>query len=309
MDPLDPHLSFDEALDFLKNILKIVDIDENIRDATKDVKFSFLSKIIQAFHIRLPFQNVSMLSLEPSQRRAPTWSDIKADMMAGVGGLCLTLNAFMYALLTSLSYDVFLAMASVSKEGTNSHALVILRNGLKEGDVHIIEAGFGFPTFTPIPWNCERGETDEYVFSFVTLKYIRRGELLIRLHKTTCSSPGGVYKSENGWSFMYYFNLSPFKFADFYDDKLSNLEPLYTDPAYRAPFFRSLRMIQWEEDGTAKAIRDNSLLVEKNGELHESMIDDSSLKQTVLDNFPLINPATLEKALVTWQQCRHIKVK
>ena len=301
MDSLEPQLSFEEALTFLKDILKLENIDGNIKDQSKDDRFTLLCKVIKAFHIRLPFQNVSMLSLEASQRRAPTWSDIKADMMAGVGGLCLTLNAFMYALLTSLRYDVYLTIGSVGEDGPNSHALVILRNALKEGDIHIIEVGFGSPTFHPIPLNMEKDETDEYTFSFTTLKYIKKGIRLVRQHKTSDSNDN-VFKTENGWSYVYYFDLVPYRFADFYDPEMSNMETLYRDPSFPAPFLKTIRIIQWREDGIAKAIKNLSFLDEKNGKFQETIIEKASLAQTIVDNFPQLNYDIVQRAILTWQQ-------
>ena len=60
-----------------------------------------LNKLIVSMIERVPFHNLTLLTRE---RRPPTMTEIKPDMMSGMGGPCAVVNAFFAVLLSELGF-------------------------------------------------------------------------------------------------------------------------------------------------------------------------------------------------------------
>lgn len=60
-----------------------------------------LNKLIVSILARVPFHNLTLLTRE---RRPPTMSEIKNDMMSGIGGPCSVVNSFFAVLLDRAGY-------------------------------------------------------------------------------------------------------------------------------------------------------------------------------------------------------------
>lgn len=97
-DPdLNELISKGDAVDFIKSVLGWTAVDAN--DFTPSLES--LNKLIVSMLERVPFHNLTLLT---RPRRPPTMSEIKNDMMLGIGGPCAVVNAFFAVVLDRLGF-------------------------------------------------------------------------------------------------------------------------------------------------------------------------------------------------------------
>lgn len=180
-------LSKKESLQYIQDILH-VPLSEvpylSEAPVSSGTKLSFLETIIRAFLEREPFQSIYLMSHDVTCRRRPTWDEIKRDLLLGRGGLCYWLNTFMYALLSSLGYDVSMTYSTfnVGTHCPNNHVIVLAHDLVASGSLHLVDVGLGY--YIPRAISLDfKSESPEYTDSFLTYKFQRESESMMYLLK------------------------------------------------------------------------------------------------------------------------------
>ncbi|XP_078693423.1 arylamine N-acetyltransferase, liver isozyme-like [Branchiostoma floridae x Branchiostoma belcheri] len=281
-------LTRQEALNFLAGDLRITDAERRLLDD----KLGLLNEAIRSYHNSVPFQNLTLFSMEEKDRAAPSPDQIKQDVLSGKGGLCLTQNVFFFYLLQALGYDVFL-ISCVSYR--IKHVTVVARNVAEKGDVYLVEVGCGFPTFQAIPLNFHE-ESPVYQHSFLEYRFVKKGELIERQHRRGDTRPLGPGQQAGTWREFYAFTLEP-RDLEFFREPMNTV---YTVPGR---FLQSLRVITFQKD-RLRAIKDWSLLEEQDDHtLRETQIHSVHEMMAIIKQLaPKVDQATVTKALSHWQE-------
>ena len=103
-------LSQAEALSFLSDVLRLCGGERKLREK----KYNLLGEILRTFHEVVPFQSLTLVAEQFSDRHKPTLTEVVTEVRSGRGGLCYTLNIFMKYLLEALDYDVYLVNSTVT---------------------------------------------------------------------------------------------------------------------------------------------------------------------------------------------------
>jgi arylamine N-acetyltransferase len=116
-------------------------------------KWNLLKLITRRYgiHPKFSFQNVTMASLPPEKRRAPTKEDSKLKCMYGKGGMCIEHNYFFASILASIGFDAYVVGASVSllPDIPLCHPVCVIRDG---DLLQMVDFGMGAPfPYEPIP--------------------------------------------------------------------------------------------------------------------------------------------------------------
>ncbi|CAH1782137.1 unnamed protein product, partial [Owenia fusiformis] len=176
-----PSLTKEEAVTFLSDVLQF----ENWNEELQNDKVEFVNHLMIKYQQKQPFQTLSLLSEDLNARKIPTWEEIKTAIFTKEGGLCHTLNTFIWMLLKALGYDVYLVMSNVVineqcfKE-TFNHTLVIVRDLTVKGSLHVIDCGFVTPILNAIIIEDPAQDEDSlnemmYHNGGKIFKYVKRG--------------------------------------------------------------------------------------------------------------------------------------
>ncbi|XP_076335734.1 uncharacterized protein LOC143238952 isoform X2 [Tachypleus tridentatus] len=230
---MESRLTKEEALYFIS---KILEIPEAKRKLVTD-RSAFLDHVIQTIHQVIPFQNISLLSLEPDHRHIPTWAEIKEAMMAKQGGTCYILNVFVKYLLQALGFDVYHTASAFGFP--NNHISTIVRNLSSRGTKHLVDFS-AFPTFKAIPLDFKE-ESPVYSMSFLKFKFVRQGNLIIRVHKTLDIPIPKNRRNKDGWSDYFIFDLEPRDLSYFEED----MTKVYTVAGVNSPILENLYFINF----------------------------------------------------------------
>ncbi|KAL7554230.1 hypothetical protein ACHAWF_017645, partial [Thalassiosira exigua] len=89
-----------------------------------------LNKVIVSMLERVPFHNLTLLT---RPRRPPTMTEIKEDMMSGIGGPCAVVNSFFAVILDKLGFGphVFLLSCEINKQRDCHVAILVQFKGLR----------------------------------------------------------------------------------------------------------------------------------------------------------------------------------
>ncbi|XP_064616673.1 uncharacterized protein LOC135480700 [Liolophura sinensis] len=285
-------MSRDEALNYISSNLNIPDAANllNVRG------LHLLNKILTSFHARVPIQTITLHAVPMKWRHRPNWVTVKENVCCGVGGLCYELNIFMFALLSALGFDVYLTKSSVSQP--HNHVVIIARNVASPGDLFLVDAGCGFPTFQAVDLNFDL-ESAEYCQSFLCYKLVKQSNgKVLRLHKRHSlvkSLEPNDAKSE--WKRYYDFELKPFSIEEI-DEEFDRVFETYTATTSHAIFRCTMFPGQ-----RACAIRNKVVLVENDtkeldGTEYETSAD---LVNAVCGHFPVFQEyrALVSKAVNT----------
>ena len=246
-------MSRQEAVSFVLEVLKIDSPMEKMSGAKSGDRFFLLDQIIKAFHATIPFQSISLISVQPDNRiRAPGIKEIKSDVMLRKGGLCYTLNMFMKLLLESLGYEAFHCTSHIFAQ--DNHILTMVKNLVKPQDRYLVDVGIGYPTFEAVPLDFVK-ESRIYNQSFLEYKFVWEGNMLARWHRR--GDMRALKEGEvviDGW--RRFCIIDPTPRDQQYFEKPMNL--VYSEATI---FHRSLRAILFP-GLKAVSFRDMSLLVE-----------------------------------------------
>ncbi|ESO93680.1 hypothetical protein LOTGIDRAFT_153132 [Lottia gigantea] len=284
----------EEVKDYLSNVLGLSNVDQFL---TNPDKLEIVTTILRA-HVQIqPFQNVStFLSIDYVNRHRPTWGVIKSAMFRKEGGVCYHHHYLFYEMLNTLKFNVGVVKARYF--GVYTHLVILLRDLVKKGDVYLLEAGSGYPTFQPICLDFEK-ESPIFCESFVEYKYIKHEGLIIRVHKGDDKGEKTICESKrmiDGWRELYGFSVE--------DDEVSTIRAL--DDMYEivmtdkiiTPFHDSLRWICFPNfrarifvDKTVMEENSEHKLVKKELKNTEEIVEAMHELSPVLDDYiiPALN--------------------
>nr|XP_053629701.1 uncharacterized protein LOC128686692 isoform X2 [Cherax quadricarinatus] len=116
-----PELKREEAEEFVTRVLEL-----NLPE-TYPANIAWINQLIQAFQMKQPFQNITLLS-NYADRHVPSWEDIHRDIFQeGKGGLCLSLNFAFAAVLRSFGVCAYSAAANyVPTGGRGVHVITVI---------------------------------------------------------------------------------------------------------------------------------------------------------------------------------------
>ena len=169
-----------EAVEFLQNEWKIKDVERQLQNGRE----KFLNKLIVTAHERVPFQMLFVRKLAlipPEERKLPTIKEIDHMCMSGDGGNCTVINMFTSRLLKALGYSAFVCQAIVTSHTFNPHLIVIVKDLVNTGDLHLVDCGLGLPSFRAISLNFNE-ESPVYRDSFLEYKFIKLDGKVLRMH-------------------------------------------------------------------------------------------------------------------------------
>ena len=127
---------------FFKKYLKLLGID------SAEPTAGFLSKIVRAHLIKVPFENISkLLYKKRGMNNIPDLSMyLEGIERYNFGGTCYANNYYLFSLLKHLGYDIKLCGADM--RSPDVHLISIVRINDKE---FIVDVGYAAPFFNPLP--------------------------------------------------------------------------------------------------------------------------------------------------------------
>jgi len=277
-----------EARDFVEARLKIADLDEKF----KRDKLSLLNELIQAFHNAIPFHNIKLLSFAKEKRRRPNETEINADILSGLGGLCVVNNTGFKNLLEALNYNVVLLPSAVKLEF--DHVVILAKI---DGNDYLVDVGCGYPTFEAIPLDFET-ESKVYRYSFLKLRFIREDGFIKRLHNHSRLIPTSAQGNSTLWVKFYHFKVTPVDLT-FFDE---TLQTVYTVPG-TSPFLISLRAFRCAYGKAVGFYNDCLITEDENNDLVETKLQSSEeVKAKLLELFPMLHLHLVNAAMDTWEK-------
>ncbi|XP_013792254.1 uncharacterized protein LOC106476130 [Limulus polyphemus] len=158
-------------------------------------------------------------------------------MMIKQGGTCYILNVFVKYLLQALGFDVYHAASAFGFP--NNHITTIVRNLSSDGAKHLVDFN-GFPLFKAIPLDFKE-ESPVYSMSFLTFKFVREGNLIIRVHKTLEPHYPKNLRESEGWAHYFTTDPEPRDFSYFEED----MTKVYTVPGVNSPLLENLMFLSF----------------------------------------------------------------
>ncbi|CAH1784293.1 unnamed protein product [Owenia fusiformis] len=224
-----PKLTRVETESFLTDVLQIKNWNEQLQKDREE----FLNILMVVYQQNEPFQTLSFMSEDFEIRRIPNWTEIKTAIFTKEGGLCHTLNTFLWTLLKSLGYDVYLVMANVvigekHLKKTLNHTVVIVRDLATKGSLHVVDCGFGQPMFKAALIKDNTKDQDNindfnHQGSGEIYKYVRKDEDTYVRYHMSCNKKEKIDASADDWRLSYWFNIQPNDFTDFYGNSVMNV--------------------------------------------------------------------------------------
>ena len=169
-----------KAIEFLQNEWKM----KNVKQQLHDDREKFLNKLIVTIHEKVPFQLLSVRNIAlipPDERKVPSFHEIDYECMSGNGGGCVFINMFASRLFNSLGYCAFVGQAMVTSHIFNPHLIIIVKDLVNAGDIHVVDCGLGLPSFRAISLNFNE-ESPIYQDSFLEYKFVKHGGKVLRMH-------------------------------------------------------------------------------------------------------------------------------
>jgi hypothetical protein len=274
---------------------------------------SFLNKLIVTIHERVPFH--VLFSLMPPEWEVKDLADIDQWCMSGLGGHCGVINTFTWRLLTALGFNAYLCITTVTKRTTiNPHFIVIVKDLVKTGDIHLVDCGLGQPTFRAISLNFSK-ESPVYQDSFLEYKFVKQDGMFLRMHGKgdliTHNNPTRCHDYFQGrWRRYYLFNLERLPCRNLDDirgfiDIRAVGNSIVSSPSAYTSFSSTARAASFP-GGKAVMILKGMLYIEQ---------EDGTLKQTTLKSyeetlkayeeyFPAISKDIIYQAYSMWKNMR-----
>ncbi|XP_046559596.1 uncharacterized protein LOC124268667 [Haliotis rubra] len=292
------------AVLFLQDILGIsVPCDK--ADGRPRCDLPFLNCIIREFMKKLPFQSVTLIAEDLARRHVPTMSEIVEAMFKQHGGVCHSLNSFMFFLLEGLGYDVTLGHAFVFvevDERRDNHIIVFVHNLVTEGDMFLVDVGFGEPSFEAVSLDFET-ESPLFKHSYLEYKFFKQDGKIIRangkgdIRLTRDPKPWEVCIGP--WRGAYEFrteNARRFdEFQKCYHHQYASLEGML--------FQRSLRAVMYPNGKALIILHSNMLCENESGDLVKCpLADDETILKTYLKHFPQFEEEMVKRAIANWRK-------
>ena len=295
------------------SMLQQKDIDKILAKLlpTKDEKQHFeqcesalrrLNILIHSFHLKYPFQNLTLLSKEIGTQTVPTLEEIKKDGLDFKGGLCYTNNIFFYHLLKGLGYDAYNIAGTCNPSHPNNHIATLVRNVSEHGDRYLVDVGCGYPTYQAILLNFEN-ESPVYESGFLQYKFLNKGSSCYeRQHLQNFSKDGTNFeKATEGqmWARYYDFSIVP-RELDYFKPAMSEV--------YEDRFLRKFRILKFT-DTNMSALKEEDpdivlLTLSCGGSATRKDVKPDELVSTVREMFPLFSKESIDLAYQHWKHFR-----
>ena len=260
-----------------------------------------LNKIILAFHINIPFQNIVLLSEPKEKRKMPSLNFIFEEVISGRGGMCYVNNTFFKYLLEVIGFNVTLLSGTVN--APNSHTITLVKDVLYKGDIYLADVGVGFPVLEAISLDFNL-ESPVYNHSYITCKYVKRIDdgvnkneepvIFERLHKK--QSDGEV-----NWVKFYDFTLEPRDIA-FFESEKSWTRYVYTE----AEHFHGFLLLNAFIGCKAITVLNLNVKIESLEDKKEMQLgiksDIISVENVIINHFPQLQPY-IDKAMKNLKLC------
>ncbi|XP_046570573.1 uncharacterized protein LOC124278842 [Haliotis rubra] len=291
-------LTKEESLTFIRDVLDISDAPSKMAAN----KLEFLNLLVFRLQHTVPFQNISLMAEEPSQRHRPTTDEMKESLFSKKGGLCYTQNVFAFYFLNSLGYDAYLNSATVTTPAMlpDNHVIVLVKNVVKPGDLYLVEISIGHPTFEAICMDFEK-ESPLIKESFLEYKYVKEDGKILRMHGE------GDFRSAKSLPYEYYIG----NFRRFYDFELNlttdlgefdaGFDSVFTDPDI-TPFHDCIRAITFKDEMAVMLVNSKLMLEGDDCEFTVRQFDDDDeLVEAYNKYFPQLSIGVVEKAVRNWR--------
>ena len=288
-----------QVITFLQNEWKMKLVKQQLQDDRK----KFLNKLIVTIHENVPFQLLSLRNLAqvpPAERKIASVEEIDHACMSGNGGPCAFVNVFTSRLCNFLGYSAFVCQSVVTNHTLSPHLIVIVKDLVNAGDIHVVDCAIGLPTFRAISLNFNK-ESPVYHDSFLEYKFVKHDGKVLRMHgdgdvvvpKIHPTKPGLDFISGK-WRRYYQFTIETLKFKN----------SLELGPVFSGQYLPVLRpRAAIFPGGKAILLDGNILSVEQ---------DDKTLKNVILKSreeifrafkthFPTIDEDLVQEAYATWQ--------
>ncbi|XP_072172391.1 uncharacterized protein [Diadema setosum] len=191
-------MTTEEASTFVCEVLGVTSPEEKM--ASDPV--ALLNEILLSWHKNMPYQTLVNIAMPKKDRHVPNLHEVKNDIMSKLGGCCYRNNVGCYMVIKALGYPVTLVPGDFVGV-SSAHVIIIIYNLSGEGSKHLADVGSGgWPTFQLIPLDFER-ESPEYHESFLRYKFVRRGDIILRLHNAESDPVGANFfkasLDQDGW--------------------------------------------------------------------------------------------------------------
>ncbi|KAJ8040601.1 hypothetical protein HOLleu_14941 [Holothuria leucospilota] len=275
-----------EAITFLNDVLDISTSSLRSGEPSLDL----LNLIIKRFQHVIPFQSVSCCAVPPNQRRLPSWSDIKHDLLEKRGGLCYVIHVFMKELLSAVGYDAF--YASADWKDADDHIGLVVQDMTGLGSKHLVEVASAFPVFQAIPLDFET-ESPEYVFSYLRQKFVRTTNGAVSWYHEMPPFSGCKTTSDGNWYKCLTIYVNTPRDLSFFEPRLTK----WFTVEENNPFLRAPRAVKFD-DGKLVAIKDKLLLEGSDRQVMKEQISNlQQLLQKYNDLFPQFPRHLIEDAV------------
>ncbi|GFN92852.1 arylamine n-acetyltransferase, partial [Plakobranchus ocellatus] len=292
----------EEALKFLESRLGV----KNVQKRRISNPQTLLDDITTSIQAHIPFNNMSLMSIAPEKRRKPTLEEIKESVVSRTGGLCYVLNVALFYILKALGYDVVLVLSNVNFP-RRTHILVYARNVNKEGDVFLIDSGFGYPIFRAISLDFEK-ESPEFTDSFLEYKYMKKDKKILRLHRNGDLGQGSAARPVyiDGWRVAYVADCyGTANIEDFYldYDEVYTFQIPMTKP-FSTSFQTNFCLVQFPEKRAVIISNLKLMLENESGNLETMLIEggDEGILSAVKRYFPVIPEEMARQAVAQWRK-------
>jgi amino acid adenylation domain-containing protein len=247
--PFDPEhvLSPENVNDYLTRICVQRECDTTTGD-----QVGLLKAIIAGTIKHIPFQNFTLLTrvqgigaAGAACRCPPTLGEIISDMVGGLGGLCSTINPFLFLLLKALNFQevefVLGTMCAKSLGTTTLHFALVAR--VDDHD-YCVDVANGFPYLGPIALDSDADECSVVNHPFMRTKlgykWLPDGRDVFVVKHLFHADLGNSYWNRAEWMDNYYFARSSVQFTDFCD----TIEKRFNSPGNH--FLKCLRFNLWD---------------------------------------------------------------
>ncbi|XP_071953979.1 arylamine N-acetyltransferase, pineal gland isozyme NAT-3-like [Antedon mediterranea] len=257
-------LTKDDAIDFVRSVLKIEDVEEKFK---KD-QYALLCSITKKYVHTEPFQNLTLLATKHEERHCPTLDEIQKDIYSTVGGLCFHHNVFMKYLLESLGYQVHFIACDIRFPG--NHVAVLVKELIKPGDSYYVDVGCGYLIEQPISMQFDE-KSQIYHQGFIRYQFVRKNGVIQRIQTIAKFRPvlQKEITKERNWFVFLEMTLEP-RELDYFSEAMRKVYTVRN--AHSGWFLNDIRMVH-KAQGKLVALKNTTFFSEnENNELVDTTL-------------------------------------
>lgn len=261
---------------------------------------ALLQKVIHSFHMKVPFQNVSLLAKPDKTHDVPTIEDIISDVLSFQGGLCYTNNVFMKYFLEVYGLKVHHIAATCNLNHPNNHILTKVQGLTEEDGIHLVDVGCGYPTFEPVAIRME--SCSDRIFSNGFLKYKFMNDTTTsdqyerrHFHDFTTDN-----KSSCGKKWERYYTLSlRSRPLEYFKDSMEEV--------YKHRFLRKIRAIVFKGDDmhvvkeSGCSGRGTYLVINTSGTCETELNTNEEIVSQICSLIPVIPADVVRQGVINWR--------